>query len=77
MRRHMILVEFRVKFPRTIALVEPLPELMALLAVTHIRIGEAIGLNRNYRLSADSGTTCHRIDQARHGRLPAKKSQGK
>jgi hypothetical protein len=48
-----------------------------LLAVTDIRIGEAIGLNRNYRLSADSGTTCHRINQARHGRLPPKESQGK
>jgi hypothetical protein len=33
--------------------------------------------HRNYRLSADSGTTCHRIDQARHGRLLAKESQGK
>jgi hypothetical protein len=36
-----------------------------------------IGLNRKYRLSADSGTTCHRINQARHGRLPPKESQGK
>jgi hypothetical protein len=41
--------------------------LIDLLAVTDIRIGEAIGLNRNYKLSADSGTTCHRIDEARHG----------